>query len=88
MALAGVEAGGFGVEDDLSHGAFLSSSMPRLARGVGAFVFRVAGVALHPDPFEAVMGRLAVEFLPEFDVLHRLFVGGAQPFSSSRGSRS
>src|SRR5262245_10484865 len=44
---------------------------------VGALVLGVAGMALHPMPFDVMGLECLVEPLPEIDVLDRLLVGGA-----------
>ncbi len=43
---------------------------------VTAFVFRVARVSFHPEPFDLVTGHFRIQGLPEIDVLDRLTVGG------------
>src|SRR5437868_978704 len=44
---------------------------------VGAFVFRMPGVAAHPMPLYLMFGRELVELLPQVDIFDGLLVGGA-----------
>ena len=63
VTLAGIKPGGFGVENDLSHVASPNHQFvdAPVGEGVGTFIFRVAGVALDPDPFEFVLAAQCVE---------------------------
>lgn len=41
---------------------------------VAAFIFRMAGVALYPFPFNFMLAKRGVQPLPEVDIFHRLFL--------------
>src|SRR6266850_4154152 len=48
-----------------------------IGQRVGAFIFRMPGMAAHPVPLYLMFGGELVELLPQVDILHRLLVGGA-----------
>src|SRR6266496_2310982 len=50
---------------------------PLVRQRVGAFIFRMPGVAAHPVPLYLMFGRELVELLPQVDILDGLLVGGA-----------
>ncbi len=81
VAVGKFESGGFGVEDDLAHGAKgyqLAQFVDAAVRErVGALVLRMAGVAAHPVPLDVVRGSERIELLPQVLVLDRLAVGRA-----------
>src|SRR5262245_31269395 len=53
------------------------SGYPPVGQRIGALVLRMAGVSLHPVPFDVVPGGDRVELAPQVLVLHRLLVRGA-----------
>src|SRR5579863_845946 len=50
---------------------------PFASEPVGPLVFRMARMAAHPDPLDAVARLRRLQLLPEIDVLYRLVVRGA-----------
>ena len=59
----------------------LSVSRAHLSDGfarefIAAFIFRMAGVTLHPMERHIMQRAQFIKPLPEIDILHRLFIGG------------
>src|SRR6185312_16783431 len=82
MSEAGLEAGGFRVEDDLPHeaGILAGHGIDRPVRElIHALVARNPGVTRHPVPLHPVDGGEPVELHPEILILDWLPVCSAPP---------
>src|SRR5690606_17769362 len=79
VALLPGKAGGFGVEDDLSHGGSLTPQPFGFGARelVDAFVVRIAAVAPDPAPVDAMSRAGGVQPFPQVAVLDRAATGGA-----------